>query len=52
MAHAQGLIYAVMGDGELRWFRHLGRADGVGNWEGPKPVGTGWQDVKHAFSGG
>ena len=25
MAQAQGLIYAVMGNGELRWFRHLGR---------------------------
>ena len=51
MAQAQGLIYAVMGNGELRWYRHLGRGDGTGNWEGPKQVGTGWQDVRYAFSG-
>jgi len=28
--------------GDLWWYRHVGRADGSLQWEGPKKVGTGW----------
>jgi len=50
-AVAEGVIYAVMDNGELRWNRHDGRDDGSFKWAAPtgKPVGTGW-NVKHVFS--
>ena len=47
-----GVIYTVMDNGDLLWFRHDGRADGTFLWasnEGRK-VGNGW-NPKHVFSG-
>ena len=49
---AQGIIYAVMDNSDLLWYRHEGRDDGSFRWtsnEGRK-VGNGW-NVKHVFSG-
>jgi hypothetical protein len=50
-ALGQGVIYAVMDNGELRWNRHDGRGDGSFTWATPtgKVVGTGW-NVKYVFS--
>jgi len=50
-----GIIYAVMPDGKLRWFKHVGYLDGrgletPGAWEGPKEVGRGWSEVKNVFA--
>ncbi|MFE1744058.1 tachylectin-related carbohydrate-binding protein, partial [Coleofasciculus sp. H7-2] len=50
----QGIIYAVMDNGDLKWYRHDGRADGTFRWtagDGGKKVGTGW-NFKQVFSGG
>ncbi len=49
---AQGIIYAVMDNSDLLWYRHEGRGDGSFRWtsnEGRK-VGSGW-NAKHVFSG-
>jgi len=50
-AGAPGIIYAIMDDGDLLWFKHTGWEDGTARWayggEG-KTVGVGWQ-VKAAF---
>ena len=48
---AQGIIYAVMDNGDLKWNRHDGRDDGSFRWatDTGKVVGTGW-NVKHVFS--
>jgi Tachylectin len=48
-----GVIYAVMDNDELMWFRHEGRNDGTFSWafDAGKKVGEGW-NVKHVFSGG
>jgi hypothetical protein len=50
-------IYGISQDGSLKWFRHNGSPRGqkfdVPNaWEGPKTVGTGWQEPKQVFPGG
>jgi Tachylectin len=50
-------IYGISQDGSLKWFRHNGSPRGqnfdVPNaWEGPKTVGTGWQEPKQVFSSG
>ncbi|MDF2193192.1 tachylectin-related carbohydrate-binding protein [Paraflavitalea sp. CAU 1676] len=45
-------IYAITRQGTLNWYRNVGRAWLDGNWEGPKPVGEGWQHFKHVFGGG
>jgi hypothetical protein len=39
-----GVIYAVMANGDLLWNRHDGRGDGSFTWAAPqgKKVGTGW----------
>jgi hypothetical protein len=52
-AEAQGLVYAVLANGDLMWNKHLGRDDGTFNWatDTGKQVGNGW-NVKHVFSGG
>lgn len=50
---ANGVIYAVMNNNDLNWYRHDGRNDGSFKWafsEGKK-VGVGW-DVKQVFSSG
>jgi hypothetical protein len=47
---APGVMYAVMDDGDLLWFRHLGWSDGTDAWvPGPgRLVGSGWR-VTAAF---
>ena len=50
-----GVIYALMSDGTLRWFKHVGYLDGrgldsPGAWEGPKEVGRGWGELKNLFA--
>jgi hypothetical protein len=38
--------------GDLWWGRHIGRANGSFNWDGPlKRVGTGWGELLQVFSG-
>jgi len=37
-----GVIYGVLPNGDLMWYRHLGRQDGSSNWSGPKKVGLSW----------
>jgi hypothetical protein len=47
-----GVIYAVMQNNDLNWYRHDGMADGSANWGTPsKKVGSGW-NVKQIFEGG
>jgi hypothetical protein len=53
----QGVIYAVLADGTLRWFRHRGWTDGrglesPGAWDGPRDVGVGWDMFSTVFSRG
>jgi len=53
---SDGVIYAITKDGTLRWYRHKRWLNGdsknvPGAWEGPKVLGTGWQDYKKVFSG-
>jgi hypothetical protein len=50
-------IYAIESDGRLKWYKHNGasRGEGVetpGAWEGPRVVGTGWQNFQKVFSAG
>jgi hypothetical protein len=50
------IIYGISTDGTLKWYKHRGSRDGDGTstpgaWEGPKDVGTGWQNFKQVFSG-
>ena len=49
----RGLIYAVMPNGDLNWYRHDGRGDGSFQWayDTGRKVGNGW-NVQHVFSGG
>ena len=48
----RGVIYAVMENNDLNWYRHDGVVDGTANWGAPsKKVGSGW-DVKQIFEGG
>lgn len=39
-----GVIYAVMDNGDLLWNRHEGRGDGTFAWAAPqgKKIGSGW----------
>ena len=32
----KNLVYAIQQDGDLMWFRHVGREDGSFRWEGPE----------------
>ena len=54
----QGIIYAVAGDGSLRWYRHNGYESGgdLSTWEprdtGYRTVGTGWGAMQHLFAMG
>jgi len=45
-------IYAIYPNGDLMWYRHLGRDDGTFRWEGPRKVGSGWGEYERVFSGG
>ena len=38
--------------GRLYWYRHMGRADGTFEWQGPNIVARGWGDFTHVFYGG
>ncbi len=47
-------IYAVMGSGNLRWYRHTGFLVGTPDWA-PGSFGTvshGWNSLSHVFSDG
>ncbi len=50
---SKGIIYGVMNNGDLMWYRHDGRNDGSFKWAtaAGKKVGNGW-DVRQIFSGG
>ena len=52
-ATPRGVIYGVVQNNDLLWYRHDGRNDGTFRWafDAGKKVGNGW-DVKHVFSGG
>jgi hypothetical protein len=47
------VIYGVASNGDLDWFRHIGREDGTFRWAfgEARKVGGGW-NFKHIFSGG
>jgi Tachylectin len=47
-----GVIYALMDNGDLLWNRHDGRGDGSFTWASNqgKKVGNGW-NAKQVFSG-
>jgi hypothetical protein len=52
-----GIIYAMRPDGKLFWYRHTGYLDGrgvgsPGAWEGPKEVGSLWDQFKRIIPGG
>jgi outer membrane protein assembly factor BamB len=52
-----GIIYAMRPDGKLFWYRHNGHPDGrgvdsPGAWEGPKEVGSHWDQFKRIIPGG
>ena len=47
-----GIIYAIAGDGKLKWYKHTGFREWHVRWEGPKDVGTGWQNFKQVFGAG
>ena len=49
-AGGQGIVYAMMENGDLYWYKHFGYADGAPNWAPAQKVGTGWQVFKHVFS--
>jgi hypothetical protein len=54
---ADAVVQAVGGTikphgGNLRWFRHLGAADGTPRWQGPRTVGAGWASLERVFPGG
>jgi hypothetical protein len=50
-----GIIYGVRAyTGQLDWWRHHGWAQGTpsavpGSWEGPYPIGTGWNSFDRIF---
>src|SRR5215510_11484048 len=49
-------IYGIDSNGLLQWYRHDGAGNGLsfqvpGSWQGPRPVGRGWGDVKWVFPG-
>ena len=43
-------MYGVAADGQLMWHRHKGFRNGTNVWDGPRPVGTGWQDFRDVFA--
>jgi len=52
-AGGEGVLYAVMDNGELHWYQNTGWQNGTGTWvfDHPRRVGKGWSG-KHFFSGG
>jgi len=55
VAGGGGLVYLIAADGTLRWYKHLGMADGQPSWANqgqPKIVGSGWrQQFTKVFAG-
>jgi len=49
-----GILYGILPNGLLRWYRHTDAADTATppKWAGPTVVGNGWQNFVHVFSGG
>jgi hypothetical protein len=47
-----GVIYAIMNNDDLLWYRHDGRSDGSFKWasNAGKKIGVGWH-AKLVFSG-
>jgi hypothetical protein len=45
-------LYAVGGDGALKWFRHDGALEGKFDMVGPRSVDVGWANFKQIFPGG
>jgi Tachylectin/Astacin (Peptidase family M12A) len=50
----QGVIYAILPDGKLQWYRNDGWQGGTASWVSGqgRTIGTGWQSFKKVFSGG
>jgi hypothetical protein len=46
-----GVIYAILPNGELRWYRHDGYRDGSQHWDKTSVVGSGWQNFRDVFGG-
>lgn len=54
-AGGKGVIYAIDPKGDLYWYRHVGHTQGTFDWANGatgKKVGSGWNEVASAFSGG
>ena len=51
-AQTKGVMYAVAGNGDLKWYLHAGRRDGSFLWspDSGNVVGIGWGDFKQLFS--
>jgi tachylectin len=52
---ADNVVYGIKPDGEMRWYRHDGWADGSFRWtagDGGKLVGTGWNTYPSVFAMG
>ena len=52
LSGANGVIYSIMDNGDLLWYRHDGRDTGSFVWadNNGKKVGVGW-NMKHVFTG-
>lgn len=47
------IIYGITAGGDLMWYNHAGHDNGTPDWNTlNKPVGIGWQNFRHVFSGG
>ena len=56
-AHASDVYgggWIAASGGELKWYRHVGQANGTFQWAAGsgRVIGTGWSDFKEVFSGG
>lgn len=45
-------LYTITPDGTLNWYRNTGRSRLTREWDGPKPVGSGWGGFRTVFGGG
>ena len=53
LSGGDGIIYTLMDNGDLMWYRHDGRSDGSFRWadNNPRKVGVGW-NFRQLLSGG
>jgi hypothetical protein len=53
-ARATAFLYAIGQNGDLFWFKQPGGADpaALAAWEGPKTVGSGWQEFTRVYPAG